>query len=197
MDMEGLPMVRASFTGAFVHAPVPGSMAINNDRHLYNGYQQWLRSPAVEGDASKDPLPGDTNFIEWCRFFDVKKHQPNRAEPEDSHGRQNFTYTFRRRNLVGRGAGKACAVAMSFPIELLDIYIGSWAATFQKNQLEEGIWPRPANEVPENMVHLAALVLPKPGESVPQLKAWDAKVEDLILSVQSDLHVRGLGFNRI
>ena len=197
MDMFGMSMVRASFTGAFVHAPVPGSMAINNDRHLYNAYQQWLEKPQVEGDASKDPVPSQTNFIEWCRFFDVKKTVPNREPSEAKHGRQTFTYTLRRRNVVGRGAGKVCAVAMSFPFELLDIYIGSWAAIFKKNQPEEGIWPRPAAEVPENMVHLGTLLLPQNGQDVPQRRAWDAKIEHLISTVETDLDVRGLGRSRV
>ena len=197
MDMFGNSMVRASFTGALVHAPIPGSTAINNDRHLYNAYQQWLVNPRVEGDASHDPAPAKTNFIEWCRFFDVKKFVPDSQQPQDIHGRQKFTYTLRRRNVVGRGAGKVCAVAMSFPFELLDIYIGSWAATFLRNQPEEGIWPRPATEVPENMVHLAALLLPRNGENIVGRKAWEAKTEDLILAVEKDLHVRGLGRDRV
>ena len=33
----------------------------------------------------------------------------------------------RRRNIAGRGKGKRCAVAMIFPFELLDIFIGAFA----------------------------------------------------------------------
>ena len=194
MDMAGMSMVKASFTGACLHAPILGSVAINHDRHLYNAFQQWLTKPEVPGDSSSDPAPADTNFLEWCRLFDIRAKKP--LEKLDDHGRQAFQYELRRRNVAGRGRGKACAVAMQFPFELLDIFIGSWAATFGKNLKEEEIWPKPAEEVPENMVHLAAIL--KPERFGPEdEEAWASRVDALSANAEADLHIRGLGKSRV
>ena len=203
MDMANLSMVKASFTGACVHAPVPGSTAINNDRHLYNAFQQWLVQDeiSVEGDdASTDPDPLQTNFLEWCRFFDIRNKQLLENQV-DACGRQKFHYTLRRRNVAsrgGRGSGKVCAVAMQFPFELLDIFVGSWAAVFAKNLKETDILPEPANQVPENMAHLSALLKHAKIDFLPEgSDAWKTQVQNFVHKVWEDMDLRGLGESRV
>jgi hypothetical protein len=202
MDMANLSMVRASFTGACVHAPVPGSTAANNDRHLYNAFQQWLVKDQVslEGDDSKDPDPQKTNFLEWCRFFDIRNKKLLEDEV-DACGRQKFHYALRRRNVAnrgGRGSGKVCAVAMQFPFELLDIFVGSWAAVFLKNLKETDILPEPAHKVPENMAHLSALLKHAKIDFLPEgSNFWQTQVKNFIYQVWEDLNIRGLGESRM
>ena len=154
MDLACQPTVRSSFTGAFVHAPVPGSKALNNDRHLYNAFQDWLEGEATvtvdkrpaahdsEEDANRDESSEqeenreeeereeeenqekkkETNFLEWLRKFDIRsKTLLQSDQPSD---RQTYHYELRHRNRAGRGRNKICAVAIQFPFELLDIYVG-------------------------------------------------------------------------
>jgi hypothetical protein len=215
MDMAGQSMVRSSFTDAFVHAPVPGRIAVNNDRHLCNAYQQWLLTPTIGPEMYEEPvesgsvdaggtqqqqvekkklLPTNTNFLTWCRKFDIKKKKAVQEEV-DTHGRQVFTYELRGRNVAGRGRGKVCAVAMQFPFELLDIYIGSFTATFQTGRREEHIWPDAAG-MPENMAHLAAALQPREYGHADEA-AWNDAVQDLMNAIADELRIRGLGQNRI
>ena len=202
MDMANLSMVRASFTGAYVHAPIPGSTAINNDRHLYNAFQQWLVKDQVslEGDDPKDPDPQKTNFLEWCRFFDIRNKKLLEDEV-DACGRQKYHYALRRRNVAnrgGRGSGKVCAVAMQFPFELLDIFVGSWAAVFLKNLKETDVLPEPADRVPENMAHLSALLKHAKIDFLPEGSTfWQTQVKNFIYRVWEDLNIRGLGESRM
>lgn len=224
MDMAGQSMVLASFTGAYVHAPIPGSQAVNHDRHLYNAFQDWLKGNtslkqtknkadepqdpedchAKGGEADlqpeeettqphrrkseppADPKPEETNFLEWCRYFDIASLKPTDDTDKYPAG---FSYELRRRNVAGRGSGKACAVAMQFPYELLDIFVGAWAATFKKSMLEKTIWPVDKAQVPENMVHLAANLKPKKEDSQ---SAWDTRVAELTDEAADDLEIRGV-----
>eukprot|EP00971_Amphidinium_carterae_P316350 6287959-Amphidinium_carterae.2 len=48
MEFAGLPMVRHSFTGEAVFAPIPGSKAENSSRHAYNAYQASTSSTFVQ-----------------------------------------------------------------------------------------------------------------------------------------------------
>ena len=245
MDMAGQSMVRSSFTSVFLHAPIPGSEAVNRDRHLYNAFQDWLEgetklwvpkaeeeqpeepqhimqeeaqeearqdpeeiepSPEeVQEDASPDKATGKdrpqdlepekTNFLEWCRHYDIKsKCLHANPEVKDLHGRRKQVYTLRRRNVAGRGQGKLCAVGVQFPFELLDIYVGSYVATFYQGLREERIWPSKAG-FPENMAHMAACLSPQ--DYGPEAQArWNRDVEELMNDIADELLLRGLGFNR-
>jgi hypothetical protein len=233
MDMAGQSMVRSSFTSAFVHAPIPGSEAVNRDRHLYNAFQQWLEGKTqlwvpkakqeneaqpkeeendpeeIDSDQEEPPLddakqaeptpdlvPERTSFLEWCRKYDIKSKIPHPDPTEvEMHGRQKQLYTLRRRNEVGRGQGKLCSVAVQFPFELLDIYIGSYVATFYRGQKEEDIWPD-KDGIPENMAHMAACLQPYQYEQEDRAR-WKRNVETLMNEIADELLLRGLGFNRM
>jgi hypothetical protein len=224
MDLACQPTVRSSFTGAFVHAPVPGSKAVNNDRHLYNAFQDWLegkaavtvdKRPAAHGsedDANRDEAleheenreeeeeeenqeqKKETNFFEWLRKFDIRsKTLLQSDEPSD---RQTYHYELRHRNRAGRGRNKICAVAIQFPFELLDIYVGAYSATFQKGRKEAEILPQSHREAPENMAHLAAALKPR-NYGYGQHAAWNEAVEKLMNEIADELTLRGLGFSRV
>ena len=224
MDLACQPTVRSSFTGAFVHAPVPGSKAVNNDRHLYNAFQDWLegkaavtvdKRPAAHGsedDANRDEAleheenreeeeeeenqeqKKETNFLEWLRKFDIRsKTLLQSDEPSD---RQTYHYELRHRNRAGRGRNKICAVAIQFPFELLDIYVGAYSATFQKGRKEAEILPQSHREAPENMAHLAAALKPR-NYGYGQHAAWNEAVEKLMNEIADELTLRGLGFSRV
>lgn len=231
MDMAGQSMVRSSFTSTFVHAPIPGSEALNRDRHLYNAFQAWLRgetelwvpiaqeaedeleaeeeqqrqeameldeplNPAAAERRPRDLDPDHTNFLEWCRNYDIKSKRPHKDPHEvDLHGRHKLVYKLRRRNVTGRGQGKLCAVGVQFPFELLDIYVGSYVATFHRGQEEENICPRTV-AFPENMAHMAACL--SPDAYGPEHHArWNVDVEKLMNEIADELLLRGLGFNRM
>ncbi|CAL1165870.1 unnamed protein product [Cladocopium goreaui] len=76
---------------------------------------------------------------------------------------------------------------MQFPFELLDIFVGSWAAVFLKNLKETDVLPEPADRVPENMAHLSALLK----------HAKITQVKNFIYRVWEDLNIRGLGESRM
>ena len=206
MDMAGQSMVLSSFTGAFLHPPVPGSSAVNRDRHLYGAFQEWLLNPckcqnifregAVAGAAAKKLVPAETSFLQWCRHFDVARQKLIAPEELDACRRPRWEYSWRVRNQAGRGANKACAVGVMFPFELLDIFIGCWAATFRPGQREEDIVPMASNRVPENMGHLAAVLQPFVYQGSAE-GVWREHVEALILDVEKDLLLRGLGTDRV
>ena len=206
MDMAGQSMVLSSFTGAFLHAPVPGSEAVNRSRHLYGAFQEWLRHPnkcndifredAKAGAAAKKLAPLETSFLQWCRHFDVASQKLIVPEELDACGRPRWEYSWRVRNQAGRGANKACAVAVMFTFELLDIYIGSWAATFRPGQREEDILPMASDIVPENMGHLAAVLQPFAYRGSTE-GVWQERVEQLVVEAEQDLLLRGLGRDRV
>ena len=228
MDMACQPTVRSSFTGAFVHAPVPGSKALNNDRHLYNAFQDWLEDrvtvTADERPAARDPdqdanredaLDNEdkfnpeeeeaeqeqnqedkqqTSFLEWLRKFDIRSK--TLVESDEPSDRPTYHYELRRRNRAGRGRNKICAVAIQFPFELLDIYVGAHSATFRKGCKEIDILPQGHRVVPENMAHLAAALQPR-RYGYGQHAAWNEAVERLMNDITDELTLRGLGFNRV
>ena len=87
----------------------------------------------------------------------------------------------------GRGRGKKCAVGISFAFELLDIFIGQWAATFLPGALETDlVHPNPAS-VPENCQHLSHILE----------KYFHNDSAHLLQAILPDLTLRGLKDNRI
>lgn len=89
--------------------------------------------------------------------------------------------------LPGRGRGKKCAVGISFAFELLDIFIGQWAATFLPGALEADLVHPDPTSVPENCQHLGH-ILQKYFQNDP-----DQLLQDLL----PELTLRGLKNNRI
>ena len=178
MYFAGLPMVETSFTGERMYPPIPGSTAINKYRHAYRAYQERL-SAAHQEHCQVLKLAEDgrvlrlRNFVEWCRLFRLRQHIKT--------GEDSWTYVVRERNARGRGTGKKCAIAMTWPFELLDIYCGAYAAAFLP-RLEAELC-LPADEVvPENMQHLAMLLRLRNGDV-------DAVLEPMV----KELRWRGLG----
>ena len=127
MYFAGLPMVETSFTGDRMYPPIPGSTAVNKYRHAYLAYQERLVA-AHEEHCQVQEVAEDgrvlrlRNFVEWCRLF--RLHQYVKT------GENSWSYVVRERNARGRGTGKKCAIAMTWPFELLDIYCGAYAAAF-------------------------------------------------------------------
>jgi hypothetical protein len=232
MEFACLPMVRTSFTGEHVYAPVPGSFAVNNDRHAYMAYQQRLvasmerdRMPEEElpreekrpkaNDAPTNVLddegqkvmegnkPKHMSFLQWYRIYRIheKKEDQDDQGPYDKEepvGEWKFAYEVKRRNVAGPGRGKPCAVGVSFAFELLDVFLGQWAATFLP-ETQQNLWhadmPRSPKEVkiddstrtvPENTVHLDTV-----------LQFFENNPEKMLEAIVPDLKLRGLGQNRI
>ena len=154
-----------------------------------------LNAAAEEGHP-RDVDPDRTNFLEWCRNYDIKSKRPH-ADPHevDLHGRHKLVYELRRRNVAGRGQGKLCAVGIQFPFELLDIYVGSYVATFYRGLEEKEIVPR-TGDFPENMAHMAACLSPDAYEPEHHAR-WNRDVETLMNEIADELLLRGLGFNRM
>eukprot|EP00971_Amphidinium_carterae_P347997 6490264-Amphidinium_carterae.2 len=116
MEFAGLPMVRHSFTGITCYATIPGSRAENTSRDAYNAYQQCLRQrlPANQvGSAEK------LNYLQWLRKFKVAKKKTTE---------QGATYEVVKLGGTNQFHNRPVAVAIKFPFEMLDIYIGSFAA---------------------------------------------------------------------
>ena len=119
MEFAGLSMVKHSFTGFDVFAPIPGSKATNNSRRMYDVYQHCIK---------KNLDARGLTFIQWIRLYQLASENP------DSEAIQ-------LRNQAGPGKGKPCSAAVSFPFELLDIYIGARAASCLPGMLEERLLP--------------------------------------------------------
>ena len=105
VEFASLPLVVSSFTSTVVYAPVPGSPAVNSSRRLYAAY------------LSQSDIK-DQTYAAWAREWTLQ-HESGKMDD----------LQVRRRNIAGRGKGKRCAVAMIFPFELLDIFIGAFALT--------------------------------------------------------------------
>ena len=129
MEFAGLAMVKHSFSGMDIFAPIPGSKATNSSRRQYAVYQHHLKhEEGGFGDGRS------LSFIQWLRIYQIIG-----SDPEDM--------AIRRRNGSGPAANKACGVAIAFPFELLDIYVGAWAASCLPGMLEERLFP----EVPSDL----------------------------------------------
>ncbi|CAE7574509.1 UBP25, partial [Symbiodinium sp. KB8] len=197
MEFAGLSMVKHSFTGTDIFAPIPGSDANNNSRRQYEAYQRHLKGPVGQFED-----PGEITFIQWLRLYQVI-----------SDGNEGTV--LRPRNQAGPAKGKPCGVAMSFPFELLDIYVGAWAASCLPGMLEERLLPdvppglqlpgfedelcrRRSFAAPQMCQHLKAVLClneflmdgADPRSYNPDLTKFFAKVEPELL-------VRGINADRI
>ena len=187
MEFACLPMIKASFTGDYCYAPVPGSEAINNSRHAYLAFQQHLCANHVSvnytsesGEAKKH------SFLEWYRRWHVASKQPTTTE-QQQEGAAAYKYDIKQRNLAGPGRGKRCAVGIRFTFELLDIFIGQFAATFLPGALEASLIHPAPQSVPENCQHLSHILTNYFQNDPYKLIEW----------VSADLRRRGLKQDRI
>jgi hypothetical protein len=127
LEFATVPMMKASFRGTNIHAPLPWSETkrstkqVNRDRHRYLAYLGWRRT--LPGTFNKD-----VSFLAWYRLHGVElKEVDGKVE-----------YDIKARGQRGAGSNKAsCAVGISFPFELLDIYIGAFCATFVPHSSED------------------------------------------------------------
>ena len=102
MDFAGLPMVKQSFMGVHLHAPIPGSSSKSLDRDAYKAYQQYLHVSSPAGEAGST---SGLSFLEWWRRHQIKKKTGD-AETQEA-------------TLEVKDRGKFCAVGVQFLFELL------------------------------------------------------------------------------
>ena len=193
LEFAGLSMVRHSFLGSNYYAPIPGSDAINLSRSAYNAFQTGL------GEG----LYGGYSFLSWLRDHRIEPLPKNTCKVTPRHGRTS-----------GRGCNKDVGVAMHFPIELVDIFIGAWAATFLlPNMDERRLWPeksrtypngydlelvcRNSFEAPEGCRHLKAVLCWDEFQLKPDYSDFTPDVRKLLVAIEQDLVIRGLTTDRI
>ena len=197
MEMAGLSMAKHSFTGVSLFPPIPGSKAVNESRAHYNAFQQFLhRGAVVDGAATS------MSYMQWLRMFRVVT----------TDGKS----VVRPRNVAGPGRNKSCGIGIRFPFELLDIFVGAWAACFLENMLEARLRPSTEEDdaypagfdfekarrrlfrAPEGCEHLKAVLCldefqrrgAPPGTFAPDTGR-------LIAAIEGDLMLRGLSVDRI
>ena len=118
------PLILTSFRGAHLYAPLPKPASAldpetkSNAQRLYDAYLDRNLHSIIDiarlGEASQQ-RNGSLSFIEWARVHKLNEHnQVIRAKPER-----------------GVGSNKhMLALAIRFPFELLDNYVGAWCAMF-------------------------------------------------------------------
>eukprot|EP00439_Symbiodinium_sp_Y106_P039165 s2340_g4.t2 len=197
MEFAGLPMVRHSFSGVDVYAPIPGSQAVNASRSMYNTFQHHLTTELGSLGCSKN-----LTFIQWLR-----KYQPVRPGEDD--------HTVQVRNSSGPMKDKVCGVAISFPFELLDIYLGAWAAACLPGMRQARLLPevpasltlpgfemelrrRRAFRSPDMCQHLkAVLCLDEFQTEGADPAVFNPDLSKLFARLQPELELRGLNDDRI
>ncbi|CAE7393007.1 USP17L21, partial [Symbiodinium pilosum] len=197
MEFAGLPMVKHSFTGHALFAPIPGSQAANSSRDQYSIYQFYLtQDHEVRGCAR------GMSYMQWLRRFrvvDVKKK------------------IVANRNQAPFLKNCSCGIAMSFPFELLDIFIGAWAATFMESMPEYRLLPnttddnanygieflaertrRASFQAPQGCQHLKAILcLDEFQVEGANPEVFHPEVGKLLTQMETELIFRGIGSDRI
>ena len=192
MEFAGLSMVRHSFLGSTYFAPVPGSAAVNVSRAAYNAFQDGVRQGLYAGYS----------FLCWLR--------DHRIEPAGNNTCKVFPRSTRSK---GVGYNKDVGVAMQFPFELLDIFLGAWAATFLVGMDRRRLMPetsqdypsgysteharRQAFEAPEGCRHLKAVLCLDDFQQNPGSIDFKPEVNKLVEAIEQDLIIRGLNADRI
>jgi len=196
MEFAALPMVKHSFSGVTLFAPIPGSRATNSSRDHYNTYQFYLTEDSDVCGCSKK-----MSYMQWLRRYRVVD-----AEKK----------IVRRRTASGP-AKNACAVAMSFPFELLDIYVGAYAASFLEGMPEYRLLPnsdkdadhynrsfhaevcrRKSFAAPEGCRHLkAVLCLDEFQQTGADPMVFNPDVPRFLESMTNEFLFRGMGEDRI
>ena len=117
MDMAGEPLIRSSFSGDQIYAPVPGWAGVENrSRSIFLAFLHHRET----GDYS--------TFAEWCRVWKFERWL------ETEEGRKPKLVRRNRNREASR-----CAIAFTFPFEMLDIFIGAFATTFFCYDCEEDL----------------------------------------------------------
>ena len=197
MEFAGLALVKHSFSGQALFAPIPGSEAKNSSRNHYALYQHFLTQPTDTVGCAEA-----LSYIQWLRRFHVVDFRKN---------------TVAKRNVHGPAKDCDCGIAMTFPFELLDIYIGAWAATFLKNMPEYRLLPdtqddslkypdgytserlrRASFTAPEGCKHLkAVLCLDEFQIEGKDSAVFHPDVGKLLEQMSSELFLRGIGSDRL
>ena len=172
------PPIRASFLGGNLFAPIPGSKAVNNSRHIYNAY--------LRRDADADGEGSPMSFIDWARLRRVIVH---RSQEEEEN---NTSYCYEVKLRAERGVGsrrERCALGIRFPFELLDIYIGSWLSVFVPRRSEEEVLLSDEDRArtPEGSRFVAAAL---------RHPAFAGDVSGLLRPIVAELQMRGIDKNR-
>ena len=164
---------------------MPGSTALNNFRHAYLAFQEKLdeNHPSVNimeenGQACK------RSFLEWFRVWQVADKQQVDGEEAAPVA---YTYEVKQRNLAGPGRGKKCAIGVSFAFELLDIFVGQFAACTFPGATEAALIHPAPETVPENCKHLSRVLS----------NFYKNDPYQLLADIMPDLALRGLGENRV
>ena len=130
-------------------------------------------------------------------------------------GTSEKDYSIAARNQAGPAKGKDCGIAMSFPFELLDIFVGAWAAACMEGMLEDRLLPdvddelhlvgfdaelsrRRSFQAPEGCRYLKAVLCLDEfqlKDSSPQIFSPD--IGKFLTQVERELTFRGLGLDRI
>eukprot|EP00439_Symbiodinium_sp_Y106_P011656 s6754_g1.t1 len=167
-----------------------------------------------EQEASREivePSRDGRRFLAWLRMhevdvvvFDMDACMPG----EDDH-------TVQVRNSAGPMEDKVCGVAISFPFELLDIYLGAWAAACLPGMREERLLPevpasltlpgfdmelrrRRAFRSPDMCQHLkAVLCLDEFQTEGADPAVFNPDLSKLFARLQPELELRGLSDDRI
>ncbi|OLP86649.1 Ubiquitin carboxyl-terminal hydrolase 26 [Symbiodinium microadriaticum] len=153
------------------------------------------------------PIPGlrAGRYAEYCFLSWLRDH---RIESSGKDG-----YNILPKAARGRGANKDVGVAMHFPFELLDIFLGAWAATFLVGMDERRLLPdtskdypaifpvecarRQKFEAPEGCRHLKAVLCLDNFQLCPESPDFTPDVNKLLLAVEQDMIIRGLTADRI
>ena len=197
MEFAGLPMVRHSFSGHALYCPIPGSSAVNSSRKQYLVYQHHLQNEIGGVGATRG-----LSYLQWLRRYRVVDAARNLVA---------------ERNKAGPARDCDCGVAITFPFELLDIFIGAWAATFLEEMPEYRLLPDTAKDKDNYPSHRQAERIRRASILAPDgcryLKAvlcldefqlpdtdphvFNPDIGKLLSKIEPDLILRGLGNDRI
>ena len=197
MEFAGLPMVRHSFSGHALYCPIPGSSAVNSSRKQYLVYQHHLQNEIGGVGATRG-----LSYLQWLRRYRVVDAARNLVA---------------ERNTAGPARDCDCGVAITFPFELLDIFIGAWAATFLEEMPEYRLLPDTAKDKDNYPSHRQAERIRRASILAPDgcryLKAvlcldefqlpdtdphvFNPDIGKLLSKIEPDLILRGLGNDRI
>ncbi|CAE7237635.1 UBP23 [Symbiodinium sp. CCMP2456] len=189
LEFAGKSMVRHSFFGCNYYAPIPGSAATNLSRAAYNAFQHGLRRGNYTGYS----------YLAWLR--------DHRIEPS-AQGACKVTP-----RTASKKTAKDVGVAVQFPFELLDIFVGAWAATFLVAMDERRLWPggspgypkgfeielkrRNSFDAPQGCQHLKAVLCLDDFQMHPERTDFAPDVARLLVTIEQDLIIRGLAADRI
>ena len=164
LNLLRLRPLLTSFQGDFMYAPVPGQKG--QSRHTL-AYKAYLTRTSDWADFS---------LLEWWRSHKVILVKG--------------AVHVQKRGLHGPKAGARVAVGVTFPFELLDIFIGSFLATFvPHSRVEELRLPEPQHAAVPVVLHfLKAALLHERYKDNP-----DKLLKDILL----DLTLRSVGEDRL